>query len=142
MDLTHNSSHRAPESSPPAQDEAPGGMNGNSNLPFPAEGLRFPEHGPTPVPPLPATTVSNRSRWAQRVWLVIFVVFCIELGMLLAVLPWTRVWTENSLMFAHPGLRAIMQQNFVRGLATGLGLVDIWIGIWEAVRYREYRKAN
>jgi hypothetical protein len=28
-------------------------------------------------------------------------------------------------------------QNFVRGLVSGLGLVDIWMGVAEAVRYRE-----
>jgi hypothetical protein len=66
-------------------------------------------------------------------------VFYIELGMLLAVLPWTKLWTENGLVMGLPQLRAIMQMNFVRGLVTGVGLVDIWIGVWEAVRYREVR---
>ncbi len=75
--------------------------------------------------------------WVQRISLVVFVVFCIELGMLLAVLPWTRVWTENSLLLGRPALRAIAHLNFVRGLVSGLGLIDIWIGIWEAVHYRE-----
>ncbi len=75
--------------------------------------------------------------WIDRIGLVIKVVFYIELGMLLAVLPWTRVWTDNSLIVAYPKFRAFLQQNFIRGLVTGLGLVDIWIGIWEAVHYRD-----
>jgi hypothetical protein len=69
--------------------------------------------------------------------LVIRVVFYIELGMLLAVLPWTRLWTDNGLATSLPKLREILQMNFVRGIVTGVGLVDVWIGIWEAVRYRE-----
>jgi len=75
--------------------------------------------------------------WSQRLFLVVTVVFCIELGILLAILPWTPVWNQNNFLLAHPALRAVMQNNFVRGLATGLGLIDIWIGIWEAVHYRD-----
>ncbi len=75
--------------------------------------------------------------WIDRLGLVIRVVFYIELGMLLAVLPWTRLWTENGLVLGMPKLREIMQMNFIRGLITGVGLVDVWTGVWEAVRYRE-----
>jgi len=75
--------------------------------------------------------------WIDRLGLVIRVVFYIELGMLLAVLPWTRLWTNNSLLMELPRLNGILQMNFARGVVTGVGLVDIWIGIWEAVRYRE-----
>ncbi|MFB3917076.1 MAG: hypothetical protein ACE14M_10125 [Terriglobales bacterium] len=75
--------------------------------------------------------------WVQRLSLIIFVMFCIELGMLLAVLPWTRVWMDNSILASHPTLRAVFHAYFVRGAVTGLGLVDIWLGIWEAAHYRE-----
>ncbi len=75
--------------------------------------------------------------WIDRIGLVIKVVFYIELGMLLAILPWTRLWTDNGLILPHPQLRAFLQQNFVRGIVSGVGLVDIWIGIWEAVHYRD-----
>lgn len=75
--------------------------------------------------------------WSHRLSLVVLVVFCIELGMLLAILPWTTVWNQNSFLVAHPGLRQFFQNNFVRGIASGLGLIDIWIGIWEAVHYRD-----
>ncbi len=81
--------------------------------------------------------VSRTTIWLHRLSLVIFVIFCIELGMLLSVLPWTRVWTDNSLLNAYPSLRTVFQNNFFRGVVTGLGLVDVWIGIWEAVHYRD-----
>jgi hypothetical protein len=32
-----------------------------------------------------------------------------------------------------------MQSNFTRGLFTGLGLIDIWLGIWEAAHYRDIK---
>ena len=92
----------------------------------------------TEAPQPPATQpVPRFVVWSHRLSLVVLVVFCIELGMLLAILPWTTVWNQNSFLVAYPSLRAFMQNNFVRGIATGLGLVDIWIGIWEAVHYRD-----
>ncbi len=86
---------------------------------------------PPPQPP-------KRSRlWIQRIWLAVFVLFCLEVGIILTVLPWTRIWTENSLLLGYPRVRELLMLNFVRGLVSGLGLVDIWMGIAEAVRYRE-----
>lgn len=82
-------------------------------------------------------SVNRATVWLHRISLVIFVIFCIELGMLLAVLPWTPVWINNGLVGAHPLLKSLLQQNFVRGLVTGFGIVDIWIGIWEAVHYND-----
>ncbi len=69
--------------------------------------------------------------------LVVQVVFLIELGIVLAVSPWTTVWNQNSLLAAHPAVREFMSYGFVRGAFTGLGVVNIWMGIWEAVQYRE-----
>ncbi len=79
----------------------------------------------------------RRNLWVKRLWLIVFVLFCLEVGIILTVLPWTRIWTENSLLLGHPQLREFVMKNFVRGLVSGLGLVDIWMGIAEAVRYRE-----
>jgi hypothetical protein len=75
--------------------------------------------------------------WLQRIWLVVFVLFCLEIGILLIVLPWTRIWTDNSLLLGFPQIREFLMHDFVRGLISGLGLVDIWMGVAEAVRYRE-----
>ncbi len=76
--------------------------------------------------------------WLDRMWMVIYVAFCIEVGILLTVLPWYgRIWTDNSFMMVHPLLRTLAADNFIRGVVTGLGLVDIWLGISAAVHYRE-----
>ncbi len=73
----------------------------------------------------------------MRLYLLIKVVFCIELGMLLVIIPWQRVWTENTLLVGWPAVRDFLAMDFVRGAVTGLGLLDIWIGLWEAVHYRD-----
>ena|ERR1041385_6342902 len=91
-----------------------------------------------PSPPDKQEEKVNRATvWLHRISLVVFVIFCIELGMLLAVLPWTPIWVNNGLVSSRPLLKSLLQQNFVRGLVTGFGLIDIWIGIWEAVHYKD-----
>ncbi len=79
--------------------------------------------------------------WMRRLSLVVFVLCCLEIGLLLVVLPWTRIWTENSLLAGSPRLQVFTQQYFVRGLVSGLGLLDIWLGLWEALHYRERTKS-
>jgi hypothetical protein len=109
-----------------------------------------PDNGrPSLVPPPPRTTstatVEEPPRvtvWMHRISLVIYVIFCVEVGMLLAALPWMRIWTENSLVFGYPTLKAVLQHGFVRGAVTGIGLLDIFLGIWEAVHYRESRNPS
>ena len=80
--------------------------------------------------------------WMRRLSLVVFVLCCLEIGLLLVVLPWTRIWTENSLLAGSPRLQVFAQQHFVRGLVSGLGLLDIWLGLWEALHYRERTKSQ
>ncbi len=85
----------------------------------------------------PTVARAHKRVWPRRLGLIIFVVFCMEVGIMLAVLPWKQVWTSNPLVMRYPGLRAFLGHFFVRGLFSGLGLVDLWIGIWEAVHYSE-----
>jgi len=78
--------------------------------------------------------------WLQRVSLFVLVLFCVYLGVLVLVLPWwSRVWDHNAFIQARPALAAILHNGAVRGIISGLGLLDIWIGISEAVNYRDYR---
>jgi hypothetical protein len=78
--------------------------------------------------------------WLQRLSLFVLVLFCVYLGVLVMVLPWwTRVWDRNMFIQAHPWLAAVLHNGAVRGIISGLGLLDIWIGISEAVHYRDYR---
>ena len=78
--------------------------------------------------------------WLQRTSLFVLVIFCIYLGVLLIVLPWwSSIWDHNMFLQAHPRLWAVMKLGAVRGMISGLGALDIWIGITEAVHYRDHR---
>jgi hypothetical protein len=93
--------------------------------------------GPVLVLPPQPRKPKSPNRWVQRTWLVVFVLFCLEVGIILTVLPWTKVWNDNTLLLGHPVWRNLLMQHFVRGAVSGLGLVDIWMGIAEAVGYHE-----
>lgn len=75
--------------------------------------------------------------WLHRFGVLLFVFFCASLGVILVVFPWRDEWMSNALLIANPGLKDFMSNGFVRGLCSGLGLLDIWIGFWEAVHYHE-----
>jgi hypothetical protein len=96
----------------------------------------MPHAGPVLVMP-PAKKPNRPHRWLHRLWLVVFVLFCLEVGIILTVLPWTKLWTENSLLLSYPAVHDFLMLGFVRGVVSGLGLVDIWMGVAEAVTYRE-----
>ena len=78
--------------------------------------------------------------WLRRVMLFVLVAFAVEIGLFLVIAPWYdggRLWAENSLLLRYPTLRAFLIQDFIRGVVSGIGVVDIWIGIWEAAHYKE-----
>ena len=78
--------------------------------------------------------------WLQRLSLFVLVIFCLYLGLLIAVLPWWKdMWDRNALLLQHPALRAVLVKGPVRGLISGLGVLDLWIGISELIHYRDYR---
>jgi hypothetical protein len=100
-----------------------------------------PEPGAAHAPPQSnESTRRGTPVWLQRLSLFVLVLFCVYLGVLVMVLPWwTRIWDHNMFIQARPRLAAVLYNGAVRGMISGLGLLDIWIGISEAVHYRDYR---
>ena len=94
---------------------------------------------PEPAAPAPETG-SIAPIWLQRTSLFVLVLFCVYLGVLVAILPWwTKVWDHNLFIQSRPALAAVLRNGAVRGLISGLGLLDIWIGVSEAIHYRDHR---
>ena len=93
---------------------------------------------PVPVDDDPAPKGLSRGQiWLHRLLVLLFVFVCAAAGVLLVVLPWTPQWTDNSLLLRYPDLRTLVTNGFFRGLCSGLGLLDIWIGFSEAIHYHE-----
>lgn len=76
--------------------------------------------------------------WLQRISLVVLVLFCFYVGLLLALLPWTRYWGENHYLLTWRFVGTWINTGFTRGVISGMGLLDVWIGISEIIHYREY----
>jgi hypothetical protein len=75
--------------------------------------------------------------WLHRILVLLLVFVCAAMGVLLLILPWRPEWTDNHFLLGSPALRTFVSNGFVRGLCSGLGLLDIWIGFGEAVHYHE-----
>jgi hypothetical protein len=75
--------------------------------------------------------------WLHRISVFLFVLISAVAGVLLIILPWTPGWTDNYLLLSYPSLRTLVSSGFFRGICSGLGLLDIWIGFWEALHYHE-----
>jgi hypothetical protein len=118
---------------------------------MPVQPQLFPEQEPvqippaaTPMPPPPHPSRSDAEGgapvWLQRTSLFVLVLFCVYLGVLVMVLPWwPRMWDQNMFIEARPQLSHLLHMGAVRGFISGLGALDIWIGVSEAVHYRETR---
>ena len=84
---------------------------------------------------------------SAKLTLVLFILVCFEIGFLLVFLPWHRSWQENNFLYlvadalGAPGLRQFILSGVVRGAVTGLGLVNILIGIREIVNFPESVRA-
>jgi len=88
---------------------------------------------PAPIAPGP----SRGKIWMHRLLVLLFVFVCAAAGVLLVVLPWTQQWIDNAFRLRSPLLRTVFTHGFFRGLCSGLGLLDIWIGFSEAIHYHE-----
>jgi hypothetical protein len=97
-----------------------------------------PSSDPSPLVPEPRL-LPGLQLWLHRSSVFLFVLISAVAGVLLIILPWTPEWTDNYLLLSYPSLRTLVSSGFFRGICTGLGLLDIWIGFWEALHYHEHR---
>lgn len=75
--------------------------------------------------------------WLRRLGVLLFVFICATIGVMLMIVPWRPEWSENPLLLSYPALHDLVASGFTRGLVTGLGLLNVWIGFWEALQYHE-----
>jgi uncharacterized SAM-binding protein YcdF (DUF218 family) len=125
-------------------------MISDPKLPFASDSTSIGElksPAPTSIPvvsaqaPVPVSvsrpSPSVARLWLRRIGVLLFVFLCATLGVMLMILPWRPEWSDNPLLLPYPALRAVVSSGFARGLSTGLGVLNVWIGFWEALQYRE-----
>jgi hypothetical protein len=93
---------------------------------------------PLPDPsPAPSAPPPKAGHWVHRADLILRVIVRLYIGIILVFLPWTHFWDYNRFFLYYAPIAHITESGAVRGLASGLGLLNLWIAISEAIHYRE-----
>ncbi len=69
---------------------------------------------------------------------VIYVLYCLEVGIFLLVYPWMRLWDQNFLLQYSSLLRVVLLNDFFRGAVSGLGIANLILGAWEVAHFQRY----
>ena len=62
---------------------------------------------------------------------LLLIVFYVEVGLVLAVVPWSTYWERNYFAGIVPMLHAVITNAFFRGAVSGLGLVNLAAAVSE-----------
>jgi len=71
----------------------------------------------------------------NRLLAIAFILFCFEIGLFLVFVPWSGLWENNVLLTYSMSLRGLLLNNFVRGAVSGLGIVDVALGLSELAAF-------
>jgi hypothetical protein len=84
---------------------------------------------------------------SAKITVVVFILICIEIGVLLAIIPWIDYWNSNHLLILlaerlhWPQLISIARSGFVRGAVTGLGLLNLILAAREVLNFKKTVRA-
>ena len=70
--------------------------------------------------------------WLLR---VVALLIWLELGLVLILVPWSEIWETNYFLYEYPALGFFLNNPFLRGAISGLGLINVFLAL-EAFRRR------
>lgn len=77
-------------------------------------------------------------RWLERLELFLRVMLRMYIGLAVCYAPWSHLfWDQNPLFLQFPTLSIIAANGAVRGLVSGLGLLNLWIALHDAMGRRD-----
>jgi hypothetical protein len=85
---------------------------------------------------VPAVKRRQASSAMVRIESIIRILVLLYLGVIVLAMPWTSFWTQNNLFTYSPALTWFAANGFVRGLVSGLGLLNIILAVVETRRSR------
>jgi len=106
-----------------------------------------------PEPQAAAQTPDRVPRWLERLELSLRVILRIFIGLFVCFLPWLgqivvhfplvliflpgahMLWDQNPIFQLYPALGDFATLGAVRGIVSGLGLLNIWIAFQDAIRH-------
>jgi hypothetical protein len=90
---------------------------------------------------------------SSRLSVIFYIILCLEIGIVLTVLPWVphgwwglSDWGNNYFLLVAArktgyGLQRFVSSGWVRGGVTGLGVLNISMGLWELFHFRKTVRA-
>lgn len=66
----------------------------------------------------------------NRILRVVMLLFWLELGLVLILVPWSDVWEANYFLYQYPLLGLFVKNAFLRGAISGLGFMNVLFSIW------------
>src|SRR6516165_6602413 len=76
-------------------------------------------------------------RWLVRTELYLRVLLRMYIGLAVCYAPWSHLfWDQNPIFVQFPTLAIYAANGAVRGIISGLGLLNIWIAVQDAIRHR------
>jgi hypothetical protein len=89
---------------------------------------------------------------AAKLSVVFYILLCLEVGLVLTLLPWVSPfglsdWGDNFfLLYAAQktglyGLQHAVSSGWFRGAITGLGLLNLGVAVWEIAHFRQTVRA-
>ena len=75
--------------------------------------------------------------WLVRTELYLRVLLRMYIGLAICYAPWSQLfWDQNPIFVQFPTLAIYAANGAVRGIVSGLGLLNIWIAVQDAIRHR------
>jgi hypothetical protein len=65
----------------------------------------------------------------NRLLRVVILLFWLELGLVLVLVPWSEVWEANYFLYQYPVLGMFAKNPFLRGAISGLGVMNVLLSI-------------
>jgi hypothetical protein len=126
-----------PESTSTQYEVSPATLAGEPGVPVPVV--------PVPVIPVPVSAVRASApipqripRWLERIELLLRVMLRMYIGLAVCYAPWSPVfWDQNPIFLRYPTLAALAANGVVRGLVSGLGLLNLWIALQDILYRRK-----
>jgi hypothetical protein len=89
---------------------------------------------------IPVLVPQPRYRWYHKLSALVFIIFCLELGMFLLIFPWSDWWRLNYFADAVPEWHRYWESAYMRGAVSGLGVINLYISFLEILRLRRFSR--
>jgi hypothetical protein len=88
-------------------------------------------------PPQIAAAPQRIPRWLVRTELYLRVLLRMYIGLAVCYAPWSHLfWDQNPIFIQFPTLSIYAANGAVRGIVSGLGLLNLWVALQDAIRHR------